>query len=514
MTNEFHLELFPGAANSGHPCTCDIGENHLPSAKVTELHEAQAELADLARRMAADEANEGNFAAAAELQAAADTAPDYDAPMNRGPLGPDTKAAVAKALEESRGLYLETVAEQEHEGYDRHTGEADDPTERAKRIGVIRGEHGPELELPEYVSHGMRYRGDPDAPTGPLTPGQVTCVVCRLDDRTRAASDPKDGLCDVCREDTPNRIRRERMTWLEQAAEMLFGLGERDPIHEDETAGGSAERDLRRERVDTLMKLADLVEGHPLPYSLVHAAETDFRHVLVPGQIVRQWGIADRPTPDGIQFGVDGPVGFPLRLVVEYGELRLRQDQSAVLSEPGPKLQMNEVPGRTTTVQHELDAALARIKELEAAERSRRFVEKSLDRLKPQLARRIADVICPPPESSDQDKDTWLQSRATAVTAAERLVEQGLRFVPSTPEAELAAEHLGFIVACTKEQTFLQEWDGQLYGMASAAVFDLTEVREQINRAGTRAPEATNWGVFGLVRVPDETVFGKQADHG
>jgi hypothetical protein len=56
-------------------------------------------------------------------------------------------------------------------------------------------------QLQEYVHSpsGLRFHGDPDAPTGPLTPGQVMCVCCRLDDRTRAASSPDDQLCHVCR---------------------------------------------------------------------------------------------------------------------------------------------------------------------------------------------------------------------------------------------------------------------------------------------------------------------------
>lgn len=316
MTNEFHLELFPGAANSGHPCTCDIGENHPPSAKVAELRKAQRELAGLARRMAEDEANEGNYEAAASLTAAADTAPDYDAPMNRGPLDPDTKAAVAKALEESRELYLETVG--------------------------------------------------------------------------------------IAAEDTE--------------------------------AGGTG-------------------DVHP--------------------QLI----------------------------------------------------QMSEVPGHTTSVQEELGNALARIKELEANERSRQFVAKSLDRLKPQLTRRIADVICPPLNVSAEEvkgwkKDVaaertaaWLRSRAEAVEAAERLVEAGLRFVPTDAETELAAKHLRFIVACTDDQSFLQEWDGELFELPDQAADDLATCRKRINRAGTRAPEAANWAVFGLVRVPDEIVF-PEADRG
>jgi hypothetical protein len=53
----------------------------------------------------------------------------------------------------------------------------------------------------EYVHEptGLRFHGDPDAPTGPLAPGQVMCVDCRLDDRTRAASSPDDQLCHICR---------------------------------------------------------------------------------------------------------------------------------------------------------------------------------------------------------------------------------------------------------------------------------------------------------------------------
>lgn len=389
------------------------------------------EMKDLAARMAADEANKGNYAAAAELT---------------------------------------------------------DFAEGRSYVG----------------SNGLLYRGDPDAPTGPLTPGQVPCRVCGLDDRTRAATDPDDMLCTVCRANEPLRRRKQFRDALGAAAEKFFGVEPNTPL--EETAEGSAELDLRRERVDTLMRLADLVEGHPLPEELVHAAETDFRHVLVPGQIVRQWGIADRPTPDGVQFGVDGPVGFPLRLVVESDELRLRQDQSGVLGEPGPELQMREVPGHTTTVQHELDSALARIRELEANERIRKFVAKSLDRLKPQLARRIAAVI--EPEDG-------------AEAAAERLVEKGLRFVPTDEEIELAAKHLRFIVACTDDQSFLQEWDGSLCDRADDPELqgDLDDVRKQLNSFGRRltggATDPANWGVFGLVRVPDETVFGKpEADHG
>lgn len=412
------------------------------------------EMKDLAARMAADEANKGNYAAAAELT---------------------------------------------------------DFAEGRSYVG----------------SNGLLYRGDPDAPTGPLTPGQVPCRVCGLDDRTRAATDPDDMLCTVCRANEPLRRRKQFRDALGAAAEKFFGVEPNTPL--EETAEGSAELDLRRERVDTLMRLADLVEGHPLPYSLVHAAETDFRHVLVPGQIVRQWGIADRPTPDGVQFGVDGPVGFPLRLVVESDELRLRQDQSGVIGEPGPELQMSEVPGHTTTVQHELDSALARIRELEANERIRKFVAKSLDRLKPQLARRIAAVICPPLEVSEDEVrgwsrlqiDEWGAIQRAAREAAERLVEKGLRFVPTDEEIELAAKHLRFIVACTDDQSFLQEWDGSLCDRADDPELqgDLDDVRKQLNSFGRRltggATDPANWGVFGLVRVPDETVFGKpEADHG
>lgn len=38
-----------------------------------------------------------------------------------------------------------------------------------------------------------------DAPTGPLTPGQVRCISCQENERSRAASSPVDGLCTFCR---------------------------------------------------------------------------------------------------------------------------------------------------------------------------------------------------------------------------------------------------------------------------------------------------------------------------
>jgi hypothetical protein len=59
-------------------------------------------------------------------------------------------------------------------------------------------------------SNGLLYRGNPDAPTGPLTPGQVMCRVCQLDDRTRAATDPDDLLCTVCHANKPIREEKAR----------------------------------------------------------------------------------------------------------------------------------------------------------------------------------------------------------------------------------------------------------------------------------------------------------------
>jgi hypothetical protein len=168
------------------------------------------DMQDLAARMAADEANEGNYAAAAELQAAAE------------------------------GEYPEI------------------------------GGAGVPFEQQTYERHGLTYRGDPDAPTGPLTPGQVPCRVCGLDDRTRAATDPDDLQCAVCRADEPNRVRRERWSALRTAAATFLGLEE---LADDETAAGSMERDLVNEQVGALMALAELVDGHSLPYSLVNAAE-------------------------------------------------------------------------------------------------------------------------------------------------------------------------------------------------------------------------------------------------
>lgn len=41
---------------------------------------------------------------------------------------------------------------------------------------------------------------DDEAPTGPLTPGQVKCVSCQENERSRAASSPIDMLCTFCRD--------------------------------------------------------------------------------------------------------------------------------------------------------------------------------------------------------------------------------------------------------------------------------------------------------------------------
>jgi hypothetical protein len=41
---------------------------------------------------------------------------------------------------------------------------------------------------------------DYDTPTGPLTPGQVKCISCQENERSRAASSPVDGLCTFCRD--------------------------------------------------------------------------------------------------------------------------------------------------------------------------------------------------------------------------------------------------------------------------------------------------------------------------
>lgn len=206
------------------------------------------EMKDLAARMAADEANKGNYAAAAELT---------------------------------------------------------DFAEGRSYVG----------------SDGLLYRGDPDAPTGPLTPGQVPCRVCQLDDRTRAATDPDDLLCTVCRANAP--IREEKARRREATVEVPMSevpghayvapdhCAKTDPmcpkpmapgsmycdehrtaarqhilrtvvsryfdtVHgklDDTTAEGSAAQDLRAEQIDTAMRLIDLAGGHPLPYSLVNAAE-------------------------------------------------------------------------------------------------------------------------------------------------------------------------------------------------------------------------------------------------
>jgi len=382
MSNEFHLELFEGAQSSGHPCTCDIGEDHPPTPSV--------EMKDLAARMAADEANEGNYTAAAELQAAADRA-----------------------------------------------------------NAEIQRLHGPV----------------DDAPTGLLTPGQVPCRVCQLDDRTRAASSPDDLLCHVCRVNEPNRIRRERWSALRTAAAAFLGLEE---LEDDETAAGSMERDLVNERIGALMQLAELVDGHTLPYSLVNAAE---QACEVPAEEL------ERAT-DGRESDADAARRFA-----------------------GQCLELQK-----------------RVEELEANERHRKFVEKSLDRLKPQLVRRIAEVICPPLDvSADEVKgwsqlqiDEWAAIQRAAREAAERLVEKGLRFVPSDAEIEAAQKQLRFMVCAIEKQDFQQIWDGALYDSPSDP-----EIQGELRMARDMAAYIESpWGVFGLVRVPDETVFGQEADRG
>lgn len=102
----------------------------------------------------------------------------------------------------------------------------------------------------EYVgSNGLRYRGDPDAPTGPLTPGQVECRSCRLDDRTRAATDPGDLLCGVCRENASRRIP-QTLTTPGEIREALF----RDIAESLLTAGASADYGVRGAIREGLLK--------------------------------------------------------------------------------------------------------------------------------------------------------------------------------------------------------------------------------------------------------------------
>lgn len=57
-----------------------------------------------------------------------------------------------------------------------------------------------------WAPHGAELTpvDDPDAPTGPLTPGQVKCTSCQEDERSRAAG--IDGLCTFCRESGDARL--------------------------------------------------------------------------------------------------------------------------------------------------------------------------------------------------------------------------------------------------------------------------------------------------------------------
>ena len=346
-----------------------------------------AQMKDLAARMVEDEANEGNYAAAAELQKAL-TSGTVEVPMSEVP------------------------------------GHA-------------------------YVAPDHCAKTDPMCPK-PMATGSMYCEEHRITARQHI---------------------------LHTVVGRYF-----DTVHgklDDTTAEGSAAQDLRNEQIDAAMRLIDLVGGHMLPYKLVNVVEH-----------------ACEAPAEELERVTDGR----------------ESDADAARRFAGQCLELQE-----------------RIEELEANERTRQFVEKSLDRLKPQLARRIAEVICPPLNVSKDEVTTWSKGKViarmveqdTAVEIAERLVEAGLRFMPMDAEIELAAKHLRFIVACTKDQEFLQEWDGALCDRADDPELqgDLEDVREQLNSFGRRlsggATEPENWGVFGLVRVPDEVVFGKQeADRG
>jgi len=147
-------------------------------------------------------------------------------------------------------------------------------------------------------------------------------------------------------------------------------------------------------------------------------------------------------------------------------------------------------------LQEQVKELQAQIEDRDAAERIRRFVERSLDRLKPQLVRRIAAVI--EPEDG-------------AEAAAERLVEKGLRFVPTSKEMEATERELGFIIAGPSTPTRLHEdgsrklevdWNDVVYQrLDESAAAELRACRE----AGYE-----DWGLFALMRVPDELVFGTE----
>jgi hypothetical protein len=346
-----------------------------------------AQMKDLAARMVEDEANEGNYAAAAELQKAL-TSGTVEVPMSEVP------------------------------------GHA-------------------------YVAPDHCAKTDPMCPK-PMATGSMYCEEHRITARQHI---------------------------LHTVVGRYF-----DTVHgklDDTTAEGSAAQDLRNEQIDAAMRLIDLVGGHMLPYKLVNVVEQ-----------------ACEAPAEELERVTDGR----------------ESDADAARRFAGQCLELQE-----------------RIEELEANERTRQFVEKSLDRLKPQLARRIATVIAPETEGMkagavilNPERETELiAARERAEAAARRLVEAGLRFVPTDAETELAAKHLRFIVACTKDQSFLQEWDGALCNRADDPELqgDLEDVRERLDSFGQRlsggAIEPENWGVFGLVRVPDEVVFGKQeADRG
>jgi hypothetical protein len=52
----------------------------------------------------------------------------------------------------------------------------------------------------DHAARAVNRVDDYDAPTGPLTPGQVKCISCQENERSRAASSTADGLCTFCRD--------------------------------------------------------------------------------------------------------------------------------------------------------------------------------------------------------------------------------------------------------------------------------------------------------------------------
>lgn len=190
------------------------------------------EMKDLAARMAADEANEGNYAAAAELQEVAKRSGlQCIAPIGEQP--------IPVSVDEAE---LQRIQEEEHAGYDRHTGEADDPTAALrKRVIGTAGEAGGVGEV--------RLHGHVKVPMSEV-PGHSYVAPDHCAWTDPMCPDPMEKSSMYCR---PHQIAA-RKSILRNVLTRFFTLVA-DPV----------ENDLVGQRVDLAMEMIQLAAEHSLP---------------------------------------------------------------------------------------------------------------------------------------------------------------------------------------------------------------------------------------------------------